>query len=67
MNNSFKYRMKVKSDNYFDLINRGYVVSQTDCAEGEAWLLTNSPKYLTMFVEGDGIEIITPAMEIKQD
>lgn len=65
MNNKFKYRLKVKSDNYFDLINQGYVVSQTDCIVGEFWLLTNSPNHLTMFVEGDGLEIVTPAEEIS--
>ncbi|ABY62966.1 hypothetical protein ST201phi2-1p134 [Pseudomonas phage 201phi2-1] len=64
MNVVFKYRMKVKADSIFDLTNRGYVVNQNDCVEGEFWLLTNSPKYLTSFVESDGFEVVVAAEEI---
>lgn len=66
MNNKFKYRMKVKAENLFVLTNTGYVVSQKDCAEGEFWLLTNSPSHLKMYVESDGLEVVSEIEEIPQ-
>lgn len=66
MNNSFKYRMKVKASDLYVLTNRGYPVQLTPI-EGEFWLLTNSPHYLEMFVTDDGLEVVSPIEEVPQD